>query len=403
MKLDKDNIPWRYLISSVTGQKVTDIVFGESLGNRVYLGNTIIHDNTWHGQFTAIGFKVTDPVSGSTQELKPSGEIPTPTGPYGNPHARIELAGLGTSVPTTQPPSFPEPDYGSGGFVGDAGFGCVVDGQLQSSCDDALWMVSKGWAMICPNNNCGPVTYTDPVSGHRSLTSPFFYRGNSGGYWVGMWTSVTVEGEEPGKPELVGTTFVNYFDDPDLFDRFHRMLRALTIWVNRVKVIKNGEGGDFEKDENSENVLRSFVWAMYDPDCEKAYKAAGLSPLADVINKKGLTIAGAGVLKNPKSLQMFGITNEQRERGLVSIDNHKSQAFTINRAENPVMFFKNNAFQAPTLFNGFASLNEVVVHEQVHVADVGDHTFRFFGISLTDDLGSYGPFPEILAACRFDK
>lgn len=141
--LDRYGISWRRLFSSVTGQKITDIVEGQSSGNRVYLGDTVLHDNTWNGQFTTIGFKSIDPVSGSSQELHPNGEIPNPTGTSGVPNARVERAGLGMAVPTATPQSYPEPEYGGGGFVGHAESGCAWDG-APISCNDINMILRRG-------------------------------------------------------------------------------------------------------------------------------------------------------------------------------------------------------------------------------------------------------------------
>ena len=117
----------------MTGQKITDIKSdGTYDGHRVYMGDTVINDNTFQGPYagspdayTAIGFKVTDPVSGSTQEMNSDGAVPSPS-PY--PHARNELVGLGTSIPAVAPTPYAPNYLGRGGHAGDAGSGCAWDG-----------------------------------------------------------------------------------------------------------------------------------------------------------------------------------------------------------------------------------------------------------------------------------
>jgi hypothetical protein len=125
------SINFYYLYSSVTGQKITDIAPGGADGkHRVFMGDTVIHDNTYQGPYVdasiyAIGFKVTDPVSGSTQEMNPSGAVPSPS-TY--PHARNELGALGTSIPATAPTPYAPNYLGRGGHAGDAGSGCTWNG-----------------------------------------------------------------------------------------------------------------------------------------------------------------------------------------------------------------------------------------------------------------------------------
>ncbi|MBK8464969.1 MAG: hypothetical protein IPL32_03990 [Chloracidobacterium sp.] len=141
-KVESENVPWYYIHSSVTGQKITDVLVDGSDGlSRVYMGSTLIHDTTAIGDnISALGFKVTDPISGSTQDILVSGAIPDPTEA---PYARNELAGLGTSIPIPPPGSslltyFPpfnyNMGYGMGGFAGNAQSGCVDDNNNPIPC-----------------------------------------------------------------------------------------------------------------------------------------------------------------------------------------------------------------------------------------------------------------------------
>ncbi len=124
-KVDSQNVPWYYIFSTVTGQKITDVVVGGGDGgHRVYMGSTLIHDNTALApDVSALGFIVTDPISGGTQQLIANGQIPSHESA---PHARNEMAGLGTSVPTTDPQSYPAPPL-QGGSAGHAESGCQIN------------------------------------------------------------------------------------------------------------------------------------------------------------------------------------------------------------------------------------------------------------------------------------
>ncbi len=77
--------------------------------------------------YSAAGFTATDPISGSTQEMLASGEVPVDTE---NSHTHNELAGLGTSIPVVTPTAVYTPNYRRGGFAGNAEFGCTtyIDG-----------------------------------------------------------------------------------------------------------------------------------------------------------------------------------------------------------------------------------------------------------------------------------
>ncbi|MFN0277496.1 MAG: hypothetical protein ACKVRN_02725 [Pyrinomonadaceae bacterium] len=132
-------INWYYIYSSVTGQKITSMLDeGAYDGTSVYMGKTVIHDTgLYEGTILqANGLRVTDPISGSTQEILPDGTVPHPS-PY--PYSRNELAGLGTSVPTETLESYPLPEYGQGGNPGSAASGCLgyVD-NVPTSCAKAI-------------------------------------------------------------------------------------------------------------------------------------------------------------------------------------------------------------------------------------------------------------------------
>src|ERR1043166_5588519 len=110
---------WYYLYSSVTGQKITDLQLGDGSGfdstDYVYMGDTVI-DESHDSQGS---FKVTDPVTGSTQRMESDGSVSN------DELSRTEMAGFDTSVPLPAPDSYPPPPHHAGD-PGDAEFGCIT-------------------------------------------------------------------------------------------------------------------------------------------------------------------------------------------------------------------------------------------------------------------------------------
>lgn len=114
---------FRYqLYSSVTGQMVTEVSSnGGHSQTSVYLGNSKIADERNGG----LRFTLTDIVSGSSRETDADGAIP----PYEESNqSRVELAGLGTSLPLSTPTSMPAPNYKKGGSLANPEGGCSIDG-----------------------------------------------------------------------------------------------------------------------------------------------------------------------------------------------------------------------------------------------------------------------------------
>ena len=126
-----------HLWSSVTGQKMFD-----GTATQVYLGGTVIAKIESE---TTMTFHLTDPVTGSSFKLLQDGSLPlNETIP-----SHVELAGLGTSVPLTEPTAYPMPEsFPNVGYPGDAEGGCFLDGFQQSSCKKAMWFVGHGLADI---------------------------------------------------------------------------------------------------------------------------------------------------------------------------------------------------------------------------------------------------------------
>jgi YD repeat-containing protein len=141
---------WYYIYSSVTGQKIADFCPSGLYngGHSVYMGGTVIWDDTYQGpkqddladDYYAIGFKVTDPISGSTQEMNSDGSVPT-----GTPDARNELAGLGTSVPAAAPTPYP-PNYYRGAYAGGSE-DCQID-YAPVPCRTMMGYLQSRWALF---------------------------------------------------------------------------------------------------------------------------------------------------------------------------------------------------------------------------------------------------------------
>ena len=102
--------PTYYLISTVTGQKITTLVNGANEGYEIHMGATKIVTVANNTQT----FTVTDPVIGSNAVLRADGTV----------NERTELAALGTSVPLFPPTSFPPLEPTENGYIGDSEFGC---------------------------------------------------------------------------------------------------------------------------------------------------------------------------------------------------------------------------------------------------------------------------------------
>ncbi len=115
-----------YLYSSVTGQKITETVDGENGIQHVYLGSTKIATGTVYESSLHRLFTETDPVTGSWVYVESTGSVPN-----GDSY-RTELAGLNTSVPLTAPENFPPITNYETGYPGDAEYGCMIDGFMQS-------------------------------------------------------------------------------------------------------------------------------------------------------------------------------------------------------------------------------------------------------------------------------
>ena len=92
---------WYYIYSSVTGQKITDVVYDGSYSKtHVYMGDTVIAEQNVDGA----EFMVNDPVTGSMWKTTSSGEMIDDE----EEGARTEIAGMDTAVPPTDP-EWPHP------------------------------------------------------------------------------------------------------------------------------------------------------------------------------------------------------------------------------------------------------------------------------------------------------
>lgn len=105
-----------HLVSSVTGQKITDVQIGLNAGQAVYLGGTKIAFDTNYENADYRTFTLTDPISGSTAPMGSDGTVYL--------SSRTELGALGTSVPLFEPPAFPPMLDFENGYAGDSEYGC---------------------------------------------------------------------------------------------------------------------------------------------------------------------------------------------------------------------------------------------------------------------------------------
>lgn len=181
--------------------------------------------------------------------------------------------------------------------------------------------------------------------------------------------------------------------DPDA------LLRATSLVDRRVRFLTGVGGQRFEEEDNIKNIRRMLIWMAYDQDCAKAFENAGLKTPYELISSRGLTLAGGGALLDPSNNRKLGITNDERTKLRRKLDSLGNQAFTLTSPDTTVIFFKNEAFYGESYFQGTYSLEEVVVHEMIHAAGVGQHTSRFG----RHDLFGYAHYAEILKNCRFDK
>jgi hypothetical protein len=117
---------WYYIYSSVTGQKVTDVVLDGSWGNtHINMGSSTIAEI---GSDNYLAFSTNDPVTDSTWGTNSTGE-------KGPDEGRVEMAALNTSVPPVAPANgMPPPVYKNGGNVGNPYSGCQVEG-MPAHCD----------------------------------------------------------------------------------------------------------------------------------------------------------------------------------------------------------------------------------------------------------------------------
>ncbi len=177
--------------------------------------------------------------------------------------------------------------------------------------------------------------------------------------------------------------------------------RGLVDIVDRgVTFVRSRDGGNFENGENRKAVRRSLVWMVYDEDCAEAFNKAGLQTPEQIISSRGMIVAGAGMLLNSRNNSVLGISEGTRKNAVKSIDNSKVQAFTVGNKTGKVQtFYKNSAFVGASFWSGTYAIEEIVVHEMIHVAGVDKVESTFGG----HDLSVYDHYRNILDNCRIDK
>ena len=191
---------------------------------------------------------------------------------------------------------------------------------------------------------------------------------------------VTVRGGDDG-PSLEELVAAN-----DLVDKY-------------VAFFTNGKGQEFEKPEHLKAIRQSLVWLIANPECNQAFKDANLPLPGDVIKKRGLTLAGAGVLLDPSVDSALGINETIRQAAVKHTENLATQAFTIDvNGGRLYTVFKNSAFSGSSWMWGTYALEEIVVHENIHVAgQPGDDK------ASGHDLSTFKYYSSIVSKCRIDK
>lgn len=188
--------------------------------------------------------------------------------------------------------------------------------------------------------------------------------------------------------------------DNEADDMVQRLLNAADIVKKYVRFVSHRDGGLFEKKENRDAVRQSLIWLLADPECEKAFKDNNLTTPAEVIKKRGSTLAGAGILLDPTASREIGIPEVVRQAAQRHVDNLKNQAFTIDiEGQRLFTFFKNRAFEGASILFGRYSIEEIVVHESIHMVGEKKHPSWLGG----HDLSGHPAYYAILAKCRIDK
>jgi len=154
-----------------------------------------------------------------------------------------------------------------------------------------------------------------------------------------------------------------------------------------------------------EGKLRNAVEHLLSQKCDDAFHNAGLASPADIIFKTGVTVGPASLLLNPDNARSIGITESARARDVGSVGSTAIQAITIrdhagyapDTTDGRARIFLN----ASAFGGGVLSLQEVLAHEFIHVANIEGRPPGFFGTLLGhDDLSYYKYYDSILKACR---
>ncbi len=166
------------IFSTVLGSVITTAdTTGKKTKTNVYMGTSLVAEQTIYQNTPTIIFKNYDPVTNSLMETDSDGVKGTVTETGG--HVELEALGAWVNAPEEEVVT-PTGNYKNYGSIDQPEFGCTVDGSARS-CSEVFEMLGKGIAVQCPDNNCGPRLVENKL-GIRKLTMPFSVSGNVGGW-----------------------------------------------------------------------------------------------------------------------------------------------------------------------------------------------------------------------------
>ena len=229
------------IFSTVLGTVITTAdTTGKKTKTNVYMGKSLVAEQTIYQSTATIIFKNYDPVTNSLMETDSDGVKGTVTETGG----QVELEVLGAWINTIDEEVVtPSGNYKNYGRIEQPEFGCTVDGHARS-CSEVFEMLSKGTAVQCPNNNCGPRVAHNGI-GDSKLTFPYFSDGRNGQFQIPSQAGIS---QSSGQMALhLSPSDENTFDEGcDLALKFaDKSLEMLNRAKNAIPRIQELTGGDF--------------------------------------------------------------------------------------------------------------------------------------------------------------